>query len=71
MTVNERLEGHDKQIAAIGDLVHEGMRLAFQTRKDIRQLAAAEKRTEESLQAFIDSSRRGGNGHGKAKFDTR
>jgi len=76
MTVKERLDKHDKQIAAIRDLVHEGMRLVVQTRKDFRQLsemqrklAAAQQRTEEKLQSFIDSLQRGGNGHGKRKLD--
>ena len=75
MAVGERLDKHDKQIAAIRDLVHEGMRLVIQTRKDIRKLAemqiataAAQQRTEESLQAFIRSMA-GGNGHQKKKVD--
>ncbi len=69
MTVKERLDRHDRQIAAIRDLLHEGMRLVVQTRKDLRVLATAQKRTEESLQALIDSLRRGGNGHQKRKLD--
>jgi hypothetical protein len=47
-----------------------------ETRKDIRKLAAmqltteaAQKRTEESLRAFIDSMRGGGNGHTKPHVD--
>jgi len=76
MTVKERLDRHDKQIAAIRDLVHEGMRLVVQTRKDLREIAeahkrltAAQERTEKKLQAFIDTLQRGGNGHGKGKLD--
>jgi hypothetical protein len=67
MTVKERLDKHDKQIAAIRDLVKEGMRmvvetrrLALETRKDLRELAAAQKRTDQSLRALIDSLRGGG-----------
>jgi hypothetical protein len=67
--IEERLDKHDRQIAAIRDLVHAGMRLVVETRKDIRALAAAQKRTEESLQALINSLRRGGNGHVKRKVD--
>ena len=59
---------HDKQIKAIRDLVHEGMRLVVATRKDLRELAAAQKRTEASLRAFIES-RTQGNGHAKRKVD--
>jgi len=76
MTVTDRLDKHDKQIASIRALVQEGMRLVVETRKDIRKLAAmqltteaAQKRTEESLRAFIDSMRGGGNGHTKPHVD--
>jgi Spy/CpxP family protein refolding chaperone len=76
MTVTERLDKHDKQIAAIRDLVKEGVRmvvetrrLALETRKDLRELAAAQKRTDESLRALIDSLRGGGNGHTKRHVD--
>ena len=34
-------------------------------RKEVRALATAQRRTEASLDAFIASMRRGGNGHGK------
>ena len=64
MTVTQRLDRHDKQIR---DLVKEGIkmvvetrRLALETRQDLRELAAAQKRTDESLQALIGSLRGGG-----------
>lgn len=70
ITTKQHLEKHDRQIAAIRELIHEGMRLMIETRKDIRKLAAmqtatasAQTRTEASLKALIDSMRRGGNGH--------
>jgi len=67
-----RVAQHDKQTAAIRNLVQEGMRLMVETRKELRALAAAQRRTEESLRAFIDSMRRGnGNGHAKGKVDLR
>ena len=69
MTVTERLDRHDKQIASIRELVQEGMRLVVQSRKDIRSLAAAQKRTDASLHALIDSLRGGGNGHTKRHVD--
>ena len=76
MTVTERLDKHDKQIASIRDLVKEGIkmvletrRLALETRRDLRELAAAQKRTDASLRAFIDSMRGGGNGHTKRRLD--
>jgi hypothetical protein len=71
----ERLDKHDRQIAAIRELIHEGMRLVVLTRKDLKALAAAQlktdaaqRKTEETLQAFINSMNRGGNGH-KGKVD--
>ena len=73
MTVTERLDKHDKQIR---DLVKEGTkmvvetrRLALETRKDLRELAAAQKRTDASLHALVDSMRAGGNGHTKRRVD--
>ena len=38
------------------------------TQKEIRDLAAAQKRTETALKAFLES-RRGSNGHRKRKID--
>ena len=83
MTVNERLDRHDRQIAALRDLVREGVKmvveirhLTLETRKDLRKLAAMQlataeglKRTDESLHALIDSLRAGGNGHTKRRVD--
>jgi hypothetical protein len=76
MTVTERLDRHDKQIASMRDLVKEGIkmvvetrRLALETRRDLRELAAAQKRTDASLHALIDSLQGGGNGHTKRRVD--
>ncbi len=69
MTTKDRLNKHDKQIAAIRNLVQRGMELVVQSRKDIRSLTAAQKRTDASLKTLIDSMRGGGNGHSKVKVD--
>jgi hypothetical protein len=76
MTAKERLDQHDKQIRAIRELVHEGMRLVIQTRRDFRELyamqketAAAQKKTETALRELIQSLKGGGNGHRKKKLD--
>ena len=66
MKSQERL---DRQIAAIRALVQEGMRLVVETRRDIRALATAQRRTEENLQSLINMMRRGGNGHSKGKLN--
>ena len=71
MTTKEHLEKHDRQIAAIRDPVQQGMRLVLETIKDIRSLAAAQKRTDASLKALINGLRGGGNGHAKGKVDLR
>src|SRR5207249_1578399 len=49
--LERRAAQHAKQIKAIRDMVHQGMRLVVATRKDLRELAAAQKRTEASLRA--------------------
>lgn len=73
----ERLDKHDRQVAAIRNLIQEGMRLVVETRKDFRIIAAMQKRTDEmqqrteaKLEALIDSMRRtGGNGRAKRRVD--
>ena len=76
MTARERLDRHDREISAIRKLVHTGMKLIVRiqeieaaTRKDLRELAAAQKRTEKNLDALISSLRIGGNGHTTRKVD--
>jgi hypothetical protein len=73
MMTREHPDKHDRQIAAIRDLIQQGMRMLVdhmrETRKDIRELRAAQKRTDASLKALIDSMRGGGNGHAKRKLD--
>lgn len=69
MTVAQRPYQPDKQIAAIRGLVHQGMRLTVETRKDPRAVAVMQKRTGQKLEALIDSLRRGGNGHAKRRLD--
>jgi spore coat polysaccharide biosynthesis protein SpsF (cytidylyltransferase family) len=72
-TTKERIDKHGRQIAAIRELIHEGMRLVIDTRKDFRVIAAmqketadAQKKTDASLRALIESLR-GGNGHTNGK----
>jgi hypothetical protein len=75
MSAKERLDQHDKQMAAIRNLMELGMRIVNKNSRDIRALIAAQrraaeaqKRTEQSLRAFIE--RTGGtNGHTKRKVD--
>jgi len=69
LTTKERLDRHDRQIAAIRALIQDGMRLVIETRKDMRTLVAIQKRTEEKLQTLINTMSRGGNGHSKRRVD--
>jgi len=66
--VSERLDKHDRQIAAMRELIREGMRLVMENRKDIRALTLSQKRTDAMLQSFLNSLKRG-NGNGKSKVD--
>ena len=64
-TITERLDKHDREIAAIRKLLLNGMKmlnnLATAQRETDRQL----RETNKQLRAFIQSLRRGGNGHSK------
>jgi len=57
MTANKHFAKRERQIATIRKLVKEGNRLGVETRKDMRALNAAQKRTEASLKAVTDSLR--------------
>jgi hypothetical protein len=67
----ERLDKHDRQIAAMRALMQEGVRYMVETRKYLRATAVMQNRTESKLQALIDSLRRGGNGRGKQPGDLK
>ena len=80
MTTKQRLDQHDREIAAIRTLLKQGMKMLVeyqrenreehsQIRKELRELAAQQKKTEASLQTFMDGLRRGANGHAKRKVD--
>jgi hypothetical protein len=73
MTTREHLSLHDKQAAAMRDLlrgwiqgVAEIRRLTLETRKDLRAIAVIQKRTDEKLERMMDS-RQTTNGRTKGK----
>jgi len=77
MTVKQRLDQHDRQIAAIRKLMTVGMRMLNrvelqidQNQKQIRDLIAAQRRTDATLRQFLDGMKRG-NGHAKTKLDVQ
>ena len=65
MTPKERVDQHDREIAAIRKLILTGMKMLNRNQEQINELRALQKVTELKLQAFIDSIHRGGNGHTK------
>jgi hypothetical protein len=68
VTTKEHLSKHDRQIAKIEELMGRFARGMLQLHGEIRELAAAQKRTDAALKAYLES-RRGSNGHTKRKID--
>jgi hypothetical protein len=78
-SLKERVDRHDREIAAIRKLIHTGMKMFVKLeeaqitlrqeqiafRKELRELAAQQRATARELEAFIRSLRRGSNGHTK------
>jgi len=71
-SLKERVDKHDREIAAIRKLIHTGMKMFVKAeeehavfRKELRELAAQQRATARELEAFIRSLRRGSNGHTK------
>lgn len=69
-TLKERVDKHDREIAAIRQLIRTGMKMFVKAeeehaafRKELRELRASQRETDRQLQAFIRSLRHGGNGH--------
>ena len=67
MTTKEHLAAHDKQIAAMRKLLHEGIqyvaemrRLTLETRRDLRATNAGLKRIEAALELHITGKRTNG-----------
>jgi hypothetical protein len=69
LTLTERVSKHDREIAAIRKLVLTGMKMIIDLEKGMKELQAAQKRTEQTLERFIRSLERGGgNGHEKRRI---
>ena len=76
MTLEERVDRHDREIAAIGKLILAGMKMLNRTNERLDRLvtahpalAASQRETDRQLQAFIRSMRRATNGHTMRKLD--
>jgi len=71
--LKERVDKHDREIAAIRKLVHTGMKMLVRlegeqvvARKEMRELRASQRETASQLQALIRSLRAGG-GNGQVR----
>jgi hypothetical protein len=76
MAAAEQLTKHDREIAAIRKLVHQGMKMLVKSedehkafRKDLRALRDPQQETDRPLQLLIQSLRGGTNGHAKRKVE--
>lgn len=58
-----RFDKFDKRLNAITKLVQTGMRMLVKIETAQKELAESQKVTDRKLQAFIDSMRKGRNGH--------
>jgi len=73
--LKERVDKHDREIAAIRKLILTGLRMISENAKQIRELRASQKETDRQLREtnqrldrFIQSLERGnGNGHKTAR----
>jgi len=72
MTTAQRLDQHDREIAAIRKLILQGMKMIVASQKEMRELrvsqrelSASQRETDRELKAFIRSLRGGSNGHTK------
>jgi hypothetical protein len=76
-TFKERIDRHDREIAAIRKLLQTGMKMLVRNEEEIRQLRAAQKETarqqketDRQLNRFIRSLERGnGNGHKSSRVE--
>jgi predicted nucleic acid-binding Zn-ribbon protein len=60
---------HEKQIQAIRALMHEGMRLMVETRKDIPETRKDLRALAANVRDLTNGLRGGPNGHAKRKVD--
>jgi hypothetical protein len=58
MTIKERVDRHDREIAAIRKLILQGMKMLNQNEQQLKLLTA-------EVRALVAGMRKGGNGNGK------
>jgi len=69
--LDKQVAAHEKQIKAIRELVHEGMRLVVATRKDKRDLRKDMRDLVAIQKDVLGTLRRGPNGYSKKKLDVQ
>ena len=69
MTLKERVDRHDRQIAAIQDIIHQGMRLMLETRRDIAETRKEIRELVKAQKEVLATLKQGSNGHNNRKFD--
>jgi thymidylate synthase ThyX len=63
-TLKERVDKHDREIAAIRKLIHIGMKMQVKNDQEIRKLVESQKETDRLLKQLLRSmERNNGNGH--------
>ena len=71
-TLKERVDRHDREIAAIRKLLLTGMKILVRLESAQRETDRQLRETDRQLQAFIRSLQRGGsNGHGARRIDVQ
>lgn len=69
-TIKERVDKHDREIAAIRKLLHAGAKMLVENERHIRELRESQKETDRQLQDLIRNLKRGEtNGHKKKRIE--
>lgn len=70
VTLKERVDRHDREIAAIRKLLQTGMRMQVKNEGAIRKLAQSQRETDRQLNKLIRSlESRSGNGHQSTRIE--
>ena len=65
MTLKQRVDQHDREIAAIRKLILQGAKMLVKNQELLNRNEVQLNRLEATVQAFIDSLRKSVNGRGK------
>lgn len=71
MTLKQRVDRHDREIAAIRKLVLTGMKMLNRLDDRLEKLTTSQQETDRMLKDLIRALRGGGNGHAKRRIDVQ